>query len=331
MKKLSEIEFVLAIDAGGTKTIGLLKNIVTGKTWYARDASASLSHNLQEACQRIDNTALKLVRDSQCDFDNVIIVCGAAGAGNPDNREVLSAKLNQNFDHIHIYNDGRTSLYGASSGKPVIVLAMGTGSIAMRLNDDGIEERFGGWGFTVGDLGSGANMGRALVRTTLVELDKNQIGNDLLLAETVERMVSDDHNKINTETEKGDDRIERNNLSDDKRRITQSISQWIKSATPTDFAAFSPLIFEYADQSQLAKTIINDAAFWLEDLAKTAGFGHEKYEHLPIMIIGGLAQAITPFLSIDLQKRLAIPDGNSVDGAIFLGNKMIEKQTNESN
>ncbi len=296
---------ILAIDAGGTKTLGLLKCLKTQETWYVREGSASLSHNLLLACDRVDNVAKTLLAKASCKAEQVVLVCGAAGAGNSINRSVLEKQLNLTFSEVIISNDGRTSLYGAGLGEPIIVLAMGTGSVAMRLDKEKNEAQFGGWGFTAGDLGSGAYMGKQLVSLALVQLDKRQLKCDILINETILRMAG---KKSNSDTD-----------------IKQSIAEWIAKATPTDYASFSPLIFEYAEQSIFARKILKDAALWIEDLAETAGYQSERFGNIPVTIIGGLAQAIKPYLSKEFSEALVSSKGSALDGALFIGEMYLSK------
>jgi len=289
---------ILAIDAGGTKTLGLLKCLKSQETWYVREGSASLSHDLSKACDRIERVAKALLEKASCKAQQVVLVCGAAGAGNSNNRLVLEKQLNRIFSNVQISNDGRTSLYGAGLGEPIIVLAMGTGSVAMRLDKDKNETQFGGWGFTAGDLGSGAYMGKMLVSLALVQFDKQQLKCDLLMNETISLMSG----KANSNEE-----------------MKQAIAEWIQKATPTDYASFAPLIFEYAEQSVFAKKILKDSASWIEDLAETAGYNSERFADIPVAIIGGLAQAIKPYLSKEFSESLVLSKGSALDGALFIG------------
>jgi len=250
--------------------------------------------------------------------------CGAAGGGNYLKRQSLLGRLSQTFPNIKIYNDGITSLYGAGNGEPVIVLAIGTGSIAARLDRQGRESRFGGWGFTTGDLGSGSYMGKQLVSNALVQYDKRQSKCDILLNEVILRLSAERNKLAKMVSDKKLNKYEQTN---------QAIANWIQFATPTDYASFAPLIFEYAEQSEYATNIINDAAYWIEDLAGTAGFETKAFGDLPIVIIGGLAQAIKPYLSKKLLQTLVSSKGSSLDGAIFIGEKMVSEnyESNEVN
>ena len=313
MRAEKETDYVLAIDAGGTKTIGMLKRISTQEIWYHRTDGASLSHDINISSGRIDKLAKNLLQQAACDAKNSLIICGVAGGANLQNRDILLSVLKKTFANIKIYNDGKTSLYGVGKGEPIIVLAVGTGSIAMRLDEHNREAIFGGWGFIAGDLGSGAYMGKQLVSNALVQYDKRQLKCDILIDETIALLKTGvESNQTTLST---------------KETEQQIIANWIKSATSTEYAALAPIIFKYAEQSEFAKNIITEAALWIEDLAKTAGLGTEEHGDIPVAMIGGLAQVIKPYLSQDLLKALVQPKGSSLDGALYLGERYLQKNT----
>lgn len=69
-----------------------------------------------------------------------------------------------------VSSDVVTTYSGAIGLEPGAVVAAGTGSIAMGLSD-GSSARVDGWGYLVGDEGSGFEIGRAGLRAVLRELD----------------------------------------------------------------------------------------------------------------------------------------------------------------
>ena len=63
-----------------------------------------------------------------------------------------------------------TSQVGAFAGGPGVIIIGGTGSIAYGVNEAGSRERAGGWGYIMGDEGSGYDIGRrALVAAARME------------------------------------------------------------------------------------------------------------------------------------------------------------------
>jgi len=65
---------------------------------------------------------------------------------------------------IVITNDALIALVAAVGHEPGIVIVCGTGSIAYGRNRDDIAGRAGGWGWVLGDEGSGYWIGRRALR-----------------------------------------------------------------------------------------------------------------------------------------------------------------------
>jgi len=303
-------KFIIAIDAGGSKTDGLIKNIDKSnidksnvdksnienrKQWQLTVGSASLSHDLDRACERIELLANSLMHQANAVASECALVCGAAGASCQTNAQFLDDCLGSDYASKLITTDARTSLFGASQGKPALVVAIGTGSVAMRLDKDGAETLFGGWGFPAGDLGSGAQVGRELVSRVLVAFEKRKL--DPLANKLLEKI--------------GNNR--------------QMILDWLKRATATDFAALAPLVFEFQRQSEMARSIVQQAVLAVEELIDYC----QTKPQLPVTIIGGMANAIESNLSQRTKNILTPAAGGPLQGAIFLAERelmLLDKQ-----
>lgn len=92
-----------------------------------------------------------------------VLVVGAAGVGRPaEARELQQALRGEALaDLVVVTTDMAIALEGAIGDKPGIVLSAGTGSIAMARDADGTEYRAGGYGWQMGDEGSGYAIGRS--------------------------------------------------------------------------------------------------------------------------------------------------------------------------
>jgi N-acetylglucosamine kinase-like BadF-type ATPase len=71
-----------------------------------------------------------------------------------------------------VVNDALIALEAGIGEGPGIVLISGTGSIAYGRNNNGEAARAGGWGYVLGDEGSGYWIGRAAIRAVLRESDR---------------------------------------------------------------------------------------------------------------------------------------------------------------
>jgi N-acetylglucosamine kinase-like BadF-type ATPase len=98
-------------------------------------------------------------------------VCvGAAGAAAaPDAARDLAELLLQDLsaDEVTVTSDAVTAHAGALGGRTGVVLAIGTGAVAIGIGDDGTYARVDGWGPWLGDEGSGAWIGAAGLRAAL--------------------------------------------------------------------------------------------------------------------------------------------------------------------
>lgn len=92
-----------------------------------------------------------------------VLVIGAAGAGRPQEREELRTALRtEGFaERIVITTDIAIALEAAFGSGPGIVLTAGTGSVAVARDPAGELRRSGGYGWQMGDEGSGYSIGRS--------------------------------------------------------------------------------------------------------------------------------------------------------------------------
>ncbi len=283
-------QFLMAIDAGGTKTEGLLKAINSTQTWKAASGPGSLTNDLTVACDNIKQVVDSLLSQGNCLPDEIKCVCGAAGVGNAALKKSLTEILNIGFEKLLITTDARISLYGAGLGEAVVVVALGTGSVAMRLDKAGKEKQFGGWGFSVGDFGSGAYMGRELISETLFHFDQDKTTRSHLMKQLL--------------SEIGEDRV--------------TILSWLKNVTPTKFAALTAMIFDYANSDLVAKKIIAKTVTHVEKLIFLA----RGDSGLPVILLGGLSDVIYPYLSGKVRTIISRPRGNALSGCLYLAEKL---------
>jgi N-acetylglucosamine kinase-like BadF-type ATPase len=159
---------VLGIDAGGTKTRAILADERGRVLAIARDGGANLKtqgelevekvlHRVIEACQ-----AEARVRPDA-------VALGMAGADRPEDHAVLSAILRRiGFpSRVLITNDARIAFVAGSPQGIGLALVCGTGSIAWGRNREGRIARAGGWGWHLGDEGSGFWIGERAIREVL--------------------------------------------------------------------------------------------------------------------------------------------------------------------
>ena len=102
------------------------------------------------------------------------VCAGLAGLGRArDRAPALAAGLARAYGtaNIVLSSDITISHAGALGGAPGVVLAAGTGSVALAIDQAGKSTLSGGWGYLLGDDGSGYAIGRAGLAAALREHD----------------------------------------------------------------------------------------------------------------------------------------------------------------
>jgi len=162
---------LLAIDAGGTKT-DLLWAQTDGRV-LARvhgegiNIASKPPHLWQEVLEELLHQA-GVVRET------VHVACvGAAGYTLPDRRALLERLLQQMLPgaRVLVVADYAIALEGATGGNPGVLVIAGTGSIACGRDPEGRLMRAGGWGYLLGDEGSGFWIGREAIRAVLAAIE----------------------------------------------------------------------------------------------------------------------------------------------------------------
>jgi len=164
---------VLGIDAGGTKTVCLLADEHGHVVAQARRGGA----NLQAAGELEVEKVLHDVMEQAIGDRHIVpaaICLGIAGVDRPDDAAVVGAIMKRigYKAKILVVNDALVALEAGAPGVPGVVIISGTGSIAYGRNAAGQAARSGGWGYVLGDEGSGYWIGRAALRAVLREADQ---------------------------------------------------------------------------------------------------------------------------------------------------------------
>jgi N-acetylglucosamine kinase-like BadF-type ATPase len=165
--------FVLGIDAGGTKTVCQLADENGEVLAEARRGGA----NLQAAGElEVEKVLHHVMEEALGDHDiaPAAICLGIAGVDRPDDAQVVRAIMKRigYKARILVVNDALVALEAGAPGAAGVVLIAGTGSIAYGRNAHNQSARAGGWGYMLGDEGSGYWIGRAALRAVLREADR---------------------------------------------------------------------------------------------------------------------------------------------------------------
>ncbi len=158
----------IGIDAGGTTTEAL-----AARTDEAGNLEQEWSHRGTGIQARrlsppdvVDRVAVLIERLSREAPDAPLggVVAGIAGAA--DIADDLTERLRQRIGsaNVEIVHDGILALETAFGPSEGIAVVAGTGSVVLGRDADGQAHRMGGWGYRLGDEGSGYALGRAALR-----------------------------------------------------------------------------------------------------------------------------------------------------------------------
>ena len=154
---------VAGVDGGGTRTRAVVLDghrvIGEGEAGPSNPLRVGVSSGVTAIRDAIDRAcgAALIHRD-----DLVAVGIGLAGVRRKDIRTRMHDVLVETLgvETIEIVSDGDIALYGATDGKPGVVIISGTGSVSVGVNRHGKRVYAGGWGPVAGDEGSGSWIAR---------------------------------------------------------------------------------------------------------------------------------------------------------------------------
>jgi N-acetylglucosamine kinase-like BadF-type ATPase len=163
---------VLGIDVGGTKTICLLGDDHGRVIATARGPGANLQAVGELALEKVLHGVMEEAVAPR-GATPAAICLGIAGVDRPEDAVVVRAIMSRigYKARILVVNDALIALQAGIGSDPGIVIVAGTGSIAYGCDRHGHAARAGGWGYVLGDEGSGYWMGRLALRAIVREAD----------------------------------------------------------------------------------------------------------------------------------------------------------------
>lgn len=166
----------MGIDGGGTKTVAAIAdrngNILAQTRTGSTNPNSSSKQELEKTFRNLFSSLEEQVPAS---FQRITyLFAGIAGAGNKANQIFLKEMI-QRFvpasTSVVVEPDTINALYSGTYGKPGIVQISGTGSITYGINSSLKHDRVGGWGYLLGDEGSGYDIGRQGMMAVLKAYD----------------------------------------------------------------------------------------------------------------------------------------------------------------
>jgi len=189
------------------------------------------------------------------------------------------------FARIALDNDAHTALLGAHGGGPGAIVIAGTGSVGEALHANGVRVSVSGWGFPVGDEGSGAWLGLRAMREAQRALDGRARAGALARAVWAATGGTRD-----------------------------AVFAWCAGAGQHAYAQLAPLVFDAEPSDSLAGELLAAAALELEAVALAL----DRDGTLPLAVLGSVGRRLQPRFSAALRKRCVEPAGDALDGALHL-------------
>ncbi len=271
----------LAIDAGGTSCKARLIDENQQILSEHKSGPANIRLGVEAVLNEIHICAkecLKKANFSENIMNNLSVAIGMAGVSHAKDK-VKQLKRLQNFKTFTIQTDSYIACLAAHDGQDGAVIISGTGSGGCYIKK-GIEYMIGGHGFMLGDQGSGADLGRRILRYSLLAFDNLEETSPL----TKEIM---------------------NHFDNDPAQMVK----WSELAKPADYGNFAlPCIQAYKKGDTAAHKLVNQSLRDLKMLVEKL----YNLTHKPVGIIGGVGNGLKEDLiqKLGSEKILA----KSIDG-----------------
>lgn len=182
-------KLVIGIDAGGTRTRLVARSPNCETDIRLEGPAANL---LRAGADRAGSVLVSLIRKAlplRAGHELGAVCVGMAGAGTRRARHALRQRLGLllpvlSSTPLKIMHDGVTALEGAFGGRSGLLVIAGTGSVVFGRAGDGSTLRAGGWGYLIGDEGSGHALGVRGLRAVAQAFDeKKETALSVLVAE----------------------------------------------------------------------------------------------------------------------------------------------------
>jgi glucosamine kinase len=279
--------YLIGIDGGGTSCRAAVADAAGRVLGKGKSGAANIMTAPDTALANITQAAQAAFADAGLDeslIHSADAFLGLAGNNVEDTVAYITPRLP--FARAVIESDGLIALQGALGDGDGAVAILGTGTVYIARSGDKVSY-VGGWGFHIGDLGSGARLGQMALRESLLAYDgiipKTPLTTVLL-----------------------------NEFDNDPPKMV-AFSQ---RAKPGDFGRFAPLVFECAGNGdEIARAIVIQSAQWIDAALDRVA---EITKGGRLCLLGGLATLYPSFLSARHRDRLVTPAADALTGAIAL-------------
>ncbi|WP_438750988.1 BadF/BadG/BcrA/BcrD ATPase family protein [Pararhizobium sp. O133] len=287
--------YILGIDGGGTScraavadaTGRILGRGKSGAANILSDPDNALIHIVGASKAAFEEAGLEPSRIS-----SAAALVGVAGSNVGDAVHYVKERLP--FAKADIESDGLIALQGALGDSDGAVAILGTGSIYISRRGEEISY-IGGWGFQIGDLGSGARLGHALLQESVLAFDHIRPSSPLTDAVMAE-------------------------FNSDPRAVVE----FARAAHPGEYGRYAPKVFDYADRKDpVAIALLKASAQMInEALDVVVARGSAK-----LCLLGGLAPLYRTWLAERHQPLFVESAADALTGSVALAAKRFGVRT----
>lgn len=153
---------IIGVDGGGTHTVAVAARS-DGRVIAATRGASLNYHNIGMPCARERLHALVTQLQSRCGGAAVRRICvGMSALDSPADEATKRKFAGDRFAPgiLDMQSDAYIALMGFTLGAPGVIVVCGTGSMLLMMDAHGNQHARGGWGYLLGDPGSGYTLAR---------------------------------------------------------------------------------------------------------------------------------------------------------------------------
>lgn len=153
-------KLLIGIDGGGTHSTAVAA-YPDGRIAAVTEGGGLNFHNsgVETVRQRLEAMVEELCRQSGGEAEAVCVGMSALDAPADAATTALFTGM-MTADQLDLQSDAYIALMGFTLGKPGVIVICGTGSMLLMLDGQGRQTAAGGWGYLLGDAGSGYTLAR---------------------------------------------------------------------------------------------------------------------------------------------------------------------------
>ena len=280
--------YFLGIDGGGSRCRARIRDASGNVLGEAQGGLANVYQDFDSAIATIRTVSAQVARSCGIALDSLYAGFGLAGVVDDASAKAVEA-VEFPFAQLRVVSDGHAACLGAHGGKDGGIVIAGTGSAAFAVVGEKTHA-LGAMGFELGDDGSGAAIGRFVLRRAVLSLD-----------DLVERTAYLDAILKGFGRDRG------------------KLLAWSQKALSRDYASFAPDAFVAARGGDVhAREAVAEAAQGVALLAT----GLMRRGAVRLCLVGSVAASLRPWLPADVMRHVTEPLADPIDGAIVIARRL---------